>query len=75
MSEKSSQTLSPSPGWIFLARGKDENGTISRCPAGHIHVDYGNLTLRFERDEFPAFARMVAEADARLQAVQRAYPT
>ena len=69
MTEQSSQTPSPSRGWTFLARAEQENGTISRCPAGHIHLDYGNLTLRFEQDEFLAFARMVAEAAARLQGV------
>lgn len=69
MSEKNSQnpTPLPSPGWTFLARGEQENDTISRCPAGHIHLDYGNMTLRFERDEFLAVARMVAEAAARLE--------
>ena len=69
MTEQSSQTPMPSPGWTFLARGEQENDTIARCPGGHIHVDYGNLTVRFQRDEFLAFARMVAEAAARLQGV------
>lgn len=69
MTEQSSPTPSLSSGWTFLARGKQEYDTISRCPAGHIHLDYGTLTLRFERDEFLAFARMVAEAAARLQGV------
>ena len=69
MTEKSSQTPLPSPGWTFLARGEQENDAIARCPAGHIHLDYDNLTLRFERDEFLVFARMVAEAAARLQGV------
>jgi hypothetical protein len=67
MTEQSSQTPLPSPGWTFLARGEQENDTIARCPGGHIHVDYGNLTVRFQRDEFLAFARMIAEAAVRPQ--------
>ena len=66
MSEQSSPTPLPSPGWTFLARGEQENETIARCPAGHIHLDYGRLTLRFEEDEFLAFARMVVEATTRM---------
>jgi len=69
MNEQSSPTPSPSPGWTFLARGKQKDETISRCPAGHIHLDYGRLTLRFEQDEFLAFALMVAEAATRLRGV------
>lgn len=69
MSDESSPTPLPSPGWNLLARGVHENEIISRCPAGHIHLDYGYLTIRFERDEFLAFARMVVEAAARLEGV------
>jgi hypothetical protein len=69
VTEKSSQTPLPSPGWIFLARGVQESDTIARCPGGHIHLDYGNLTVRFQRAEFLAFARMVAEAAMRLQGI------
>lgn len=69
MNEQSPQPLLPSGDWSFLARGKQENDSIARCPSGHIHLDYGNLTVRFYRDEFLAFARMVAEAAARLQNV------
>lgn len=71
MTDKTSQspTPLPSPGWTFLARGEQENDSIARCPAGHIHVDYGNLTVRFQPDEFLAFARMVAEAAMHLQGV------
>jgi len=69
MTELSSQTPLPSPGWTFLARGNQEDETISRCPAGHIHLDFGRLTLRFEQDEFLVFALMVAEAATRLRGV------
>jgi len=58
---------SPSlPGWTPLARGEQASDAINRCPGGHVHLDYGNFTVRFQRDEFLAFARMVAEASARL---------
>ncbi len=55
-----------SPGWQMLARGQQEGDGISRCPGGHIHLDHGSLTLRFDADEFLAFAQMVAEAAAHL---------
>ncbi len=61
------QQLPPVPsGWQSLARGNRENDSVSICPAGHIHLDYGNITVRFNRAEFLAFARMTAEAAARL---------
>jgi len=71
MTKKTSQnpTPLPSPGWTFLAHGEHESNTIARCPGGHIHVDYGYLTVRFQRDEFLAFARMVAEAVMHLQGI------
>lgn len=69
MTEQSSQTPLPSQGWTFLAHGEQVNYTISRCPGGHIHLDYDNLTVRFQREDFLAFTRMVAEAAMRLQGV------
>ncbi len=60
-----------SRGWTRLARGEQESDTITRCPGGHIHLDYGNFTVRFQRDEFLAFARMVAEATAHLTGATR----
>lgn len=69
MTEQSFQTPLPHQAWTFLARGEQENDTIARCPGGHIHMDYGNLTVRFQNEEFMAFARMVAEAAMRLQGV------
>ncbi len=54
------------PGWRFLARGQGAGESITRCPGGHIHLDYGTLTLRFDPDEFVRFANMVAEAAAHL---------
>ena len=53
-------------GWTPLARGDQENDAIHRCPAGHIHLDYGNFSVRFHSDEFLAFARRVAEAAAHI---------
>ena len=47
--------------WKILAR-RGESAAISRCPGGHIHLDYGNITLRFSQEEFGAFAAMVEEA-------------
>ncbi len=57
---------SPSSGWTPLAHGEIEGDEISRCSGGHIHLDYGNFSIRFERDEFLAFTRMVVEAATRL---------
>ena len=70
-----SQSTLPSPnatGWTLLARGEQEHDEVSRCPAGHIHLDYGNFSVRFHRDEFLAFARMVREATAHLAGRQPA---
>jgi hypothetical protein len=60
-------------GWTPLARGDQENDAIQRCPSGHIHLDYGNFSVRFYRHEFLAFAKMVAEAAAHLSG-QRTVP-
>ena len=69
MNEPSSRSPLPSQDWSFLARGEQENESVARCPSGHIHLDYGRLTVSFDRDEFLAFARMVTEAVARLQGI------
>ena len=55
-----------SAGWTPLARGEQNHDAVNRCPAGHVHLDYGNVTIRFERAEFLAFAQMVTEAANRL---------
>ncbi len=58
-------TSSPG-GWTPLAHGEQEHDAINRCPAGHVHLDYGNVTVRFQHDEFLAFARMVIAAAQQL---------
>jgi|GEM_PF-3362559 len=58
-------------GWKVLARGGD-GARISRCPGGLIHLDYGNVTLRFTEKNFRAFATMVGRAAANLCGVQLA---
>ncbi len=65
----------PSSGWTPLARGEIEGDEINRCPGGHIHLDYGNLSIRFERDEFLVFTRMVLEAATRLTGTSLPAPT
>ena len=55
--------------WKVLAQGGEGAG-ISRCPGGHIHLDYGNVTLRFTEENFRAFATMVGRAAANLGGVQ-----
>lgn len=52
-------------GWEVLAQGR-EGIRISRCPGGHIHLDVGNLSLRFTEEGFRAFAATAAEAAAKL---------
>ena len=64
---QSNNTLPPSPNWKLLARGVNGNETITRCPAGHIHLDCGNFTVRFQPEGFFDFARIVTEAAARIQ--------
>ena len=57
-------------GWKVLAQG-GEGATISRCPGGHVHLDYGNVTLRFTEEDFRAFADMVGRAAAALDGTLR----
>jgi hypothetical protein len=49
--------------WKLLAQGQPGN-SIQQCPAGHIHIDYGNLTLRLSKQEFLTFAIWVMKAAA-----------
>ena len=51
--------------WQVLAKGTDGN-VLQQCPAGHVHLDYGDLSLRFSSDEFLTFAVWVARAAATL---------
>jgi hypothetical protein len=51
----------------MLARGVNGDEAITRCPTGHIHLDYGNITVRFQSEEFLNLTRMVAEAAAWIQ--------
>lgn len=60
-----SQPLPPLPGWTSLAQGWREGDSVSQCPGGHIHRDYGNLAVRMGGDEFLGLS-MVTEAMARL---------
>ncbi len=55
--------------WKVLTRGGD-GARISRCPGGLIHLDYGNVTLRFTEKNFRAFATMVGRAVANLDAAR-----
>ena len=50
----------------LLVQGNGENEVVRLCPARHVHVDYGNLSLRFTGAEFIAFATMIAQATNRL---------
>jgi len=52
-------------GWKVLAQGGEGAG-ISRCPGGHIHLTYSNVTLHFTEEDFHAFAAMVEQAEANL---------
>jgi len=61
----------PPPRWTVYARGEREHDRIARCPGGHIHLDYGNLTVRFQDDEFIAFALLIAKAAARVGGATR----
>ncbi len=51
--------------WKMLAQGQAGN-SIQQCPAGHIHIDYGNVTLRFSPQEFLTFAIWVMKGAAAL---------
>ncbi len=51
--------------WKMLAQGQPGD-SIQQCPAGHVHIDYGKLSLRLSRDEFLDFAIWVMRAAAAL---------
>lgn len=53
--------------WQVLAHGQRNDDGIARCPAGHIHLDYENVSLRFQEQEFLMFAEMVRAAAASLR--------
>lgn len=52
-------------GWEVLAQGS-EGIRISRCPGGHIHLDYGNVSLRLTEAGFRALTARVGEAATKL---------
>ena len=58
--------LSKPNGSRYLAQGDGEDKAVRLCPARHVHVDYGHLSLRFSGAEFIAFATMITQATHRL---------
>jgi hypothetical protein len=57
-------------GWSVLSRGAEGTG-VSRCPEGHIHVDCGVVTLRFDDEGFLAFTKTIGEAAGSIAASRR----
>jgi hypothetical protein len=53
----------------LLAQGSGDHEVVRLCPARHVHVDYGNLSLRFTGAEFIAFATMITQATHRLMGI------
>ncbi|MFO7623780.1 MAG: hypothetical protein R6V73_05465 [Anaerolineales bacterium] len=53
----------------LLAQGSGADEIVRLCPARHVHVDYGNLSLRFTGAEFIAFATMITQATHRLMGI------
>ena len=51
--------------WKLLAQ-EEQGDRIQQCPVGHIHLDYGNVTIRFQPEAYLAFATYVAQAAAAL---------
>ena len=56
--------------WTKFSQGAEGAG-VSRCPAGHIHVELGPLSLRFDEREFLAFVRMLGQAAQSITATRR----
>lgn len=50
----------------ILARAED-GSAVYRCPAGHIHLDYGNVTLRYEEGDFYDLVALINEAAGNLR--------
>ena len=55
--------------WKVLAQGSG-GIYISRCPGGRIHLNYGDMSLRFSEQDFRAFANVVWRAAANLGGLQ-----
>lgn len=55
--------------WEVLARSGEGAGIV-RCPGGLIHLHHGNVTVRFTKEDFRAFAVMVQKAAATLDGAQ-----
>lgn len=47
--------------WTLLARSGTD-ASVSRCPEGHIHVEYGVTTLRLDDRRFLELAQVVCAA-------------
>ena len=56
-------------GWKVIAQGS-AGVRISRCPGGRIHLNCGDVTLRFSKEDFSAFADVVGRAAANLGGFQ-----
>ncbi len=51
--------------WTLLARDADET-SVSRCPEGHIHLEYGATSLRLDDSHFLELAEVVCTAARKL---------
>jgi hypothetical protein len=51
--------------WTLLARGGVET-SVSRCPEGHIHLEYGVTNLKLDDRRFLELADVVCAAARRL---------
>lgn len=51
--------------WTVLARNGEET-SVSRCPAGHIHLEQGTTSLRLDDECFLALAEVVCAAARKL---------
>lgn len=51
--------------WTVLARDGEET-SVSRCPAGHIHLEYGSTNIRLDEQCFLELAEVVCAAAHKL---------
>jgi len=56
-------------GWEVLAQGS-AGIVISRCPGGRIHLNIGDVSMRFSEHDFRGLADVVGQAAAKLRGSQ-----
>jgi hypothetical protein len=52
--------------WTLLARHDGADTSVSRCPEGHIHLEYGTTNIKLDEGRFLELAGVVCAAARKL---------